>query len=112
MPEKPLEERIKRAKRLGVPFAVKKDDLGSDPGQSRHAVKKSRGVVGLELPPDRRVGRKAAPGMGRNRIAAAAGSTPGRGNSNPGLEIQARHVAPVRGRKKPPSQMHIRRPGG
>jgi hypothetical protein len=28
------------------------------------------------------------------------------------VEIQARHVAPVRGRKKPPSEMHIRRPGG
>ncbi len=106
MPQKPLRERMKRAKREGVPFPLKADDVERDSGKSRHAIKKSRGLVGVELPPDRRVGMKAAPGRGRNRAGAALDL------DRRGPEIEMRHVVPVRGRKKLPSEMHIRHPGG
>jgi hypothetical protein len=117
MPQKSLEERAKRAKRAGVPFAIKQDDAGGNPAKSRHAVKKSRGIAGLEFPPDRRVGMKAAPGRGRNRSLAPAQSaaprrSPAKRDRSSGAEVEARHVSPVRGRKKPPSEMHIRHPGG
>jgi len=117
MPEKPLAERIKRAKREGVAVAIKKDDLGPVTDKSPHSVKKSRGIVDFEPPPDRRAGLKAAPGRGRNRTAQAVSSPlpkKRRRGENPerAPEITARHVAPVRGRKKSPSEMHIYHPGG
>ncbi len=117
MPEKPLAERIKRAKREGVAVAIKKDDLEPAMGRSPHSLKKSRGIVDFEPPPGRRAGLKAAPGRGRNRPAQAL-SEPlpkkrNRGEDSERVpEITARHVSPVRGRKKPPSEMHIRHPGG
>ncbi len=117
MPEKPLAERIKRAKREGVAVAIKKDDLGPATEKSPHSLKKSRGIVDFEPPPGRRAGLKAAPGRGRNRAAPAL-SPPRpkkrRRGENPErqLEVSTRHVAPVRGRKKPPSEMHIYHPGG
>jgi hypothetical protein len=117
MPEKPLAERIKRAKREGVAVAIKKDDLGPVTEKSPHSIKKSRGIVDFEPPPDRRGGLKAAPGRGRNRAAQALGSEGPtkrrRGdNSERELDVTARHVSTVRGRKKSPSEMHIRHPGG
>jgi hypothetical protein len=117
MPEKPLAERIKRAKREGVAVAIKKDDLEPAIDKSPHSVKKSRGIVDFEPPPGRRAGLKAAPGRGRNRPAQALSSPlPKKRHRGENLErepeITARHVAPVRGRKKPPSEMHIRHPGG
>ena len=117
MPEKLLAERIKRAKREGVAVAIKKDDLEPAMGRSPHSLKKSRGIVDFEPPPGRRAGLKAAPGRGRNRPAQAL-SEPlpkkrNRGEDSERVpEITARHVSPVRGRKKPPSEMHIRHPGG
>jgi hypothetical protein len=108
MPEKPLAERIKRAKREGVAVAIKKDDLQPAMGRSPHSMKKSRGIVDFEPPPGRRAGLKPAPGRGRNRPAQALSEPVPKKRP----EITARHVAPVRGRKKPPSEMHIRHPGG
>jgi hypothetical protein len=113
MPQKPLRERIKRAKREGIPFSIKANDLEPASGKSRHALKKSRGVVAVELPPDRRVGMKAAPGRGRNRAGAEVEPPRGlKGQVDRGVEIQTPHEIPVRGRKKPPSEVHIRHPGG
>jgi hypothetical protein len=48
MPEKPLAERIKRAKREGVAVAIKKDDLEPAMGRSPHSLKKSRGIVSAQ----------------------------------------------------------------
>jgi hypothetical protein len=107
MPQRPLVERIKRAKRAGVPFAVKENEQAPGTERSRHSVKKSRGIVEFEPPPDRRVSTKAPPGRGRNN--AASKSSGSRGQEP---DISGRHVVTVRGRKKPPSEMHIRHPGG
>ncbi len=118
MPQKPLSERIKRAKREGVPFAVKESDAVAGGGRGGHSAKKSRGVVRFELPPGRRVKMKPQPGRGRasSNDAPTAASDGGKKRAqsegaSQGLE-GARHVATVRGRKKPPSEMHIRHPGG
>jgi hypothetical protein len=117
MPEKPLAERIKRAKREGVAVAIKEDDVEPAMGRSPHSLKKSRGIVDFEPPPGRRAGLKAAPGRGRNRSDQAVSEPPaGKRRRGENLErepeVAARHVSTVRGRKKPPSEMHIRRPGG
>jgi len=115
MPEKPLAQRIKRAKREGVAVAIKKDDLEPLTEGSPHSLKKSRGIVDFEPPPDRRAGLKAPPGQGRNRAGSALSSTPPkthRDNEEREPDVTARPASTVRGRKKPPSEMHIRRPGG
>lgn len=110
MPQKPLKERIKRAKRQGTAYAVKETDLQPDSEKSHHSPKKSRGIAGAGLPPDRRAGMKSPPSQGRNRAGAEPDFT--QRTVERGAEIQTPHEIPVRGRKKPPSQVHIRRPGG
>jgi len=62
MPIKSLQQRAKKAKREGVPAAIRDTDFGA--AKSRHAAKKSRSIrarAGLE---QRKVSRKKAPGEG------------------------------------------------
>jgi hypothetical protein len=113
MPQKPLTERIKRAKREGVPFAVKENEQERTEKRSGHSVKKSRGVVAFQPPPDRRVRMKAPPGYGRNaKSQTGEQEVKADSSSQPAWESKTRHVALVRGRKKLPSEMHIRHRGG
>jgi hypothetical protein len=63
MPIKSLQQRAKKAKREGVPVALRDTDLGRA-AESKHAAKKSRTIrarAGLE---QRKVSRKRAPGEG------------------------------------------------
>src|SRR2546430_17139231 len=63
MPIKSLQQRAKKAKREGVPAAIRDTDFGGA-AKSRHAAKKSRSIrarAGLE---QRKVSRKKAPGEG------------------------------------------------
>jgi hypothetical protein len=63
MPTKSLRQRVKKAKRDGVPAALRDADFGAA-GKSRHAAKKSRGIRALASPEKRHVSRKKAPGEG------------------------------------------------
>ena len=63
MPIKSLQQRAKKAKRQGVPAAIRDTDFGGA-AKIRHAVKKSRSIrarAGLE---QRKVSRKKAPSEG------------------------------------------------
>jgi hypothetical protein len=64
MPIKSLQQRAKKAKKEGVPPAIRDTDLGRA-AKSRHAAKKSRSIrarAGLDA---RNVSRKKAPGEGK-----------------------------------------------
>jgi hypothetical protein len=71
MPIKSLQQRAKKAKREGVPPALRDTDLGRA-AKSGHAAKKSRSVrthAGLAA---RKVSRKKAPGEGQSARKQAA----------------------------------------
>jgi hypothetical protein len=63
MPIKSLQERAKKAKREGVPAAIRDTDLGGT-AKSRHAAKKSRSIRARATLAQRKVSRKKAPGEG------------------------------------------------
>jgi hypothetical protein len=63
MPIKSLQQRAKKAKREGVPVALRDTDVGAA-AKSRHAAKKSRAVRGRAGLEQRKVSRKRAPGEG------------------------------------------------
>ncbi len=63
MPIKSLQERAKKAKREGVPAAIRDTDLGGS-AKSRHAAKKSRSIRARAGLAQRKVSRKKAPGEG------------------------------------------------
>jgi hypothetical protein len=63
MPIKSLQQRTKKAKREGVPAALRDTDLGRAT-KSRHAAKKSRSVRAMAGLEQRKVSRKKAPGEG------------------------------------------------
>ena len=64
MPIKSLRERAKKAKREGVPVAVRDTDLGRA-AKSKHAAKKSRGIRARAGLDERKVSLKRAPGEGK-----------------------------------------------
>jgi hypothetical protein len=64
MPTKSLRQRAKKAKREGVPAALRDADFGVAAAKSRHAAKKSRGIRAVGTMADRKVSRKKAPGEG------------------------------------------------
>ena len=63
MPIKSLQQRAKKAKREGVPPAIRDTDLGSAT-RSRHAAKKSRSIRARASLEQRKISRKKAPGEG------------------------------------------------
>jgi hypothetical protein len=89
---------------------------------SAHAAKKSRQVVGFSHQVDRGVSQKAAPGEGHSRKRGIAdrreafraeNAASGGGRAHRVYhEPHARPVAKVQGRKKAPSRMNIKDPGG
>lgn len=114
MPQKPLEWRSKKAKREGSARMMKQSDLEST-NVSSHAAKKSRYVVGPALEADRNVSPKK---HGRARRPAPRTKPT---DKHPNREIAPAPIAfephgrprtSLRGRKKAPSQMHLKRPGG
>jgi hypothetical protein len=64
MPIKSLKQRAKKAKREGVPVAVRDTDLRRA-SKSKHAAKKSRGIRARAGLDQRKVSRKGAPGEGK-----------------------------------------------
>lgn len=128
MPVKTLNERIRRAKKHGVPVSLKASDVGDTGPLLTHAEKKSKRVIAEGAPPDRNVSRKRPPGKGRNRRrtlttgeATAAYSRQARPKwkaegtrAEQGLKKSGsgRSRGSVNGRKKAPSQMKVRRAGG
>lgn len=108
MPAKSLRQRVKRAKRSGVAPTWKESDVAAEPHPvSAHGAKKARHLVRQAQVIDRRVGRSPQPGYGGSRPKPERGPSPGAM-----AVVPFEHVEFVRGRKKPPSQMHVRRPGG
>jgi hypothetical protein len=65
MPTRSLRQRATKAKREGVPVAIRDADLGRSAGKSRHAAKKSRGVRARAVLAQRHVSPKKAPGEGQ-----------------------------------------------
>lgn len=114
MPQKPLEWRSRKAKRSGAARMMKQSDLESLQ-VSKHAAKKSRYVLAPALEPDRNVSQK---NHGRAKVPRPLTKpsakhpdrefAPARMSSEP----HSRARTNLRGRKKAPSQMHIKRPGG
>ena len=69
MPEKSREERIRRAKAEGKTVTIKESDVEpkfEQLGMSRHAEKKSRGVIGEEHPEGRSTSHRVPPGHGHS----------------------------------------------
>jgi|SRR4051812_6483687 hypothetical protein len=64
MPIKSLQQRAKKAKREGVPAAVRDTDLGRA-AKSKHAAKKSGSIRARAGMDERKVSRKRAPGEGK-----------------------------------------------
>ena len=64
MPTKSLRERVKKAKREGVPPAIRDTDLGRA-AKSGHAAKKSRSIWARAELTERHVSRRKAPGEGK-----------------------------------------------
>ena len=139
MPEKTQEERTRRAKAQGTPKGVKASELGRAGGLSAHAAKKSRAVVGRDTFEDRAVSARRPPGEGKTRRgeklpAAEGGSTrlrrktlpveaavayrkderrkQPRGEAAPRQEARRQQGSAVRGRKKAPGEMNVKRRGG
>lgn len=76
MPLKSRQTRLKQTKAEGVPATLRDVDLGEPTAASRHAAKKSSHLRTKEVPADRKVSPKRAPGTGRRTVpsrgAAAA----------------------------------------
>jgi hypothetical protein len=114
MPQKPLEWRSKKAKREGAARMMKLSDL-ERVDVSSHAAKKSRYVIAPALEADRNVSQK---NHGRaQRPAPRTKPTDKHPNRElaPAVMSSEPHAQPrtsLRGRKKAPSQMHLKRPGG
>jgi hypothetical protein len=114
MPQKPLEWRSKKAKRSGAARMMKQSDLETLQVSS-HAAKKSRYVVAPALEADRNVSQK---NHGRAKVpnprTKATAKHPDRDFAPARLrsEPHGRATTNLRGRKKAPSQMHLKRPGG
>jgi hypothetical protein len=117
MPQKPLQWRKKIAKREGAARRLK--PAAPPPGVSAHAAKKSRyaGVPAAEE--DRSVGVRAPPNKGLSKLRPgfehpAEPAVTGRRRRQPTNELEPHRLqkTTVRGRKKPPSQMHLKREGG
>src|SRR5438067_13301639 len=67
MPMKSLQQRARKGKREGTTPALRDTDLGrARKGKSRHATKKSRGIVARADIAERHVSRKKAPGEGKS----------------------------------------------
>ena len=116
MPQKKLGERIRRAKRAGTAVAVKPADVGMAPGESPHA-EKGDDVVMVTEGLDRSVSRKAAPGEGKSRrkklTLEQAHAYERRRPENRMPDVATRPPqTTLRGRKKAPSQMRVKRKGG
>lgn len=114
MPQKPLEWRSKKAKREGAARMMKQSDL-ERVTVSSHAAKKSRYAIAPALEADRNVSQK---GHGRakrpNPLTKPSAKHPDR-EFAPARMSSEPHGQPrtsLRGRKKAPSQMHLKRPGG
>lgn len=75
MPIKSLQQRAKKAKREGVPAAIRDTDLGRA-ARSGHAAKKSRSVRARAGLAARKVSRKKAPGEGQSARRQAAHPRP------------------------------------
>ncbi|MBS1151659.1 MAG: hypothetical protein H6Q89_3357 [Myxococcaceae bacterium] len=120
MPQKPLEWRHKQAKREGAARMLTVTDLTPVKGLSAHAAKKSRYVVIAFEEPDRSVGLRSPPEKGLSKLRKAQVERPaelavtGRRRRHPADELEPQRLekTTVRGRKKPPSQMHLKREGG
>jgi hypothetical protein len=108
MPQKPLRQRLQKAKREGVAPSLKDVDIGRIPASSSHALKKSRHVAGFGEVEERNVRPKAPPGEGRGRRKTVsrpqAAAHRASGKTQP--------VSRVQGRKKEPSRMNIKAKGG
>jgi hypothetical protein len=65
MPIKSLQQRARKGKREGTTPAIRESDLGRRPRKSKHALKKSRGIVARADIAERHVSRKKAPGEGK-----------------------------------------------
>lgn len=139
MPQKSTRQRAKRAKAEGTTLTVKDSEVGRTGPRSAHGVKKSAGVAGRLQFTDRTVSPRAAPGTGKTRLStklpapetgsttsrrktlpepAAAGFRKDERRAQPSSEAKERRErtkergSPVKGRKKTPSQMKVRRKGG
>jgi len=126
MPLKPLNQRVKRAKKEGRAASLTDVDLGEAPRASNHALKKSRHVrrmitltdrsVSLRKPPGQGAGRKRFVGNVREEDVRELTATDrvrtllGRGST----PVATKRLPPsrVNGRKKDPSRMNIKARGG
>lgn len=133
MPEKSSNQRVKAAKRRGTPLVTRRVE---DEGLSAHARKKSRHNGRVEVPEDRHMKRKTAAGLGE-KAATLSVRAPGKGKLRAGpkeldfvdafqarqeriagkltrsvVRPAAKRLTTVKGRKKAPSEMGIRRTGG
>lgn len=140
MPEKSQIAREKRAKSKGVTAVVKDSDVGHVGARSAHAAKKSRGVAGMKAFADRAVSPRSPKGEGRTARSEKlplpeGGSGTSRKKTLPGEaaaayrkdapkkkaagtgagarhKVKLRTTTPLKGRKKAPSQMGVKRAGG
>ncbi len=117
MPQKPVEWRSKKAKREGAARMMKLTDVAPTPNVSRHAAKKSRYVLSPAVEADRNVGLRSPPKQSRaNRRKSLtrleARVVDQRPPEPPNEAESHRRPATVKGRKKPPSEIHVKRAGG
>jgi hypothetical protein len=120
MPQKTLEWRVKKGKSEGAARMLKATDL-APVNASAHATKKSRYNVLPFEGPDRNVGKRAPPNLGLSKLRKDKGldhpnalpvTGKRRKQATNELEPHRLQKTTVRGRKKPPSQMHLKRAGG
>jgi hypothetical protein len=139
MPGKSRTTRVKRSRREGHSLMLRETDATSPPTLSPHAAKKSRHNAKEVTPPRRNASRQAAPGEGKTaRRIGLSGRGPGGGSSRRDkpkpldftdarqariersaelvirrpAKVASRRVVTVMGRKKPPSEMLLKRKGG
>lgn len=140
MPEKSRLEREKRAKAKGTTEVLKDSDIGRVGRRSAHAAKKSRGVAGMVGFADRSVSPRRPPGEGRTMHSeklpvpergASSGSrrktlpamaaatyrkeaphTKSRSSAGERHKVKLMKTTQLKGRKKAPSQMNLKRKGG
>lgn len=122
MPRHSLKAETRIAKRRGTRPTFKESDFGKATASTAHAAKKSRFNAGMAKVGERATSPRSAPGEGGSRRRAIAdrraayraenaASGGGRGRKE-GHEEHARAKSTVQGRKKPPSQMKVKRKGG
>lgn len=111
MPEKTLSQRRTLARKRGKTLALKATDVGAGTLKSRHALKKSRGVVSLNSPGGRSVDLRKPPGKGNKTIARDVAAY-ARATKNPGGPNPKPPTKGLKGRKKAPSRMGIKSKGG